>query len=463
MTRPFPSFGNDMRSVLLGTLAVIVVAAWATIMFGFPEGLVPVDPSRAWLLLAAALCAFPAVLAARFKWAIVPGTPAAAGFAAICALSIVSRYREPEYPYVLEAYTTGMAVFVALCGLAPLCILIGIAYSRLGMRKMWAAVIALAIWSAPVLAVVSVNVADYVTFRAALRRVQGLGEPQIIAMAQRARQAKEPLRFRGGDLPAEFAPLRPKQVHIAPGYSYTPLYRRGDMYLEFAIETKDEQQTAYFFTNCDGPQKEVILWRNPPSIPKSGPEPIVRLRQYSMHWFREWIVLPDRILVFGTKDDDPRGRAAVLAEAALETSERDEIAKVVTETKARIGGRAFMAPVFDGWAVLLSFGGSDGPEPDDILLHNAWTEEVRPLFAAVGERMPPEFQSDFERRIEANRQDGDEVIVDVRPISEIRDERPRLPVWCVWPALLRPEAGYVAGRVGTTHVPDPLRYIYRDE
>lgn len=194
----------------------------------------------------------------------------------------------------------------------------------------------------------------------------------------------------------------------------------------------------------------------------TGPQPLLTLHQYSMHWSRDWIVLPDRVLVIGTKDDDPRDKVTLLAEAALSPSESARIAAIIADTKARIGGRAFMAPVDDGLAVLVHFGKSDGPAPDDVLLHNAWTEQAQPLFAAVCDLLPIEFRSDFARRIAARQQDWGPMPIQVRRISEVRDEHPRPPWWCVWPDLLRPDSGYVSGRVGTSHIRDPFRYVDRD-
>ncbi|PTX94607.1 hypothetical protein DB354_12820 [Opitutus sp. ER46] len=431
-------------------------------MFGIPAPLVQVDPSRWWFVAAAAICAAPALLAARFKWVIVVSVPAAAGFAAACASTLAARCKDPDVIWPQQPYTWAMALAVALCGLVPLCVLIGTTYAWLGMRKTWSAALALVIWSTPVFAFVSANLVDYLNFRASLRRIQGLGEGQIAAMAERVRDEKEPRRYTQGRWPAEFALLNPQVVHMAPGYSYAPLYRRGDIYLEFAIETDGNRQSAFFFTNCDGPQKEVSLWCSAPAAVPTGPQPLVRLHQYSMHWSRDWIVLPDRVVVIGTKDDDPRSKPTLLAEAALSPDDSVRIAAIIADTRGRLGGRAFMAPVCDGLAVSIHFGPMEGPAPDDILLHNAWTEHARPLFAAVCDRLPAEFRSDFASRIAGRQEDWGPMPVQVLRISDVRDEHPRVPWWCAWPDLLRPDSGWVTGRVGTSHISDPLRYVYRD-
>jgi len=463
MTSPIRSIGTSKRSVVGATVAFGIVVCWTEIMFGVPTSLVPSEPSLLWFVGATAVCASAALVSARFRWVTVVAVPAAAAFAAICALMLVSRCKEPEVIHPLQPYTYGMATFVALCGLAPTCLLLGVTFARMDMRRTWCASLTLALWTAPLWILTSLNVVDYAMFRWALHRLNGLGREQIVAIADRVRDVKEPRRYAHGDWPVEFAPLKPKVVQVAPGYSYVSLYERGEIYLELAIVTEERSQSAFFFTNCDGPQKEVHLWRNPPATTTViRPQPLVTLHEYSMGWSRDWVVLPDRVQVIGTKSDDPRARTAMLAEAILSPTDIMKIATIVTDVKARIGGRAFMAPVADGLAVLVHFGSSDIPAPDDILLHNAWTAQAQPLFAAVCDRLPLEFQSDFARRIEDHGQDFGRLPIDVRRIAEIREEHPRLPWWCVWFDLLRPDSGYVSGRVGSTHIPDPLRYVYRD-
>lgn len=462
MSRPFRSFGNDMRSVLLATIAFGILICWALIIFGFPVGLVQIDPSRWWFVIVTGVCAGLALATARFKWMTVLAVPAALGVAAVCAATLVARCKDLEHTYPLQPYTWGMAMFVALCGLAPVCLLVAVTFIRLGMPRSCGSVLAFVLWTAPVWALVSTNVVDYLAFSSSLRRVRGLSPGELIAIADQVRDVKELCHYARGKWPVEFDRLKPSIVNVAPGYSYAPLYQRGDLYLEFAVETDEGTQSAFFFTNCDGTQKEVSLWRSKPIAPSAGPQPLVRLHEYSMHWSRDWIVLPDRVLVVGTRDDDRQSKAAVLAEAMLSSTESMKIAAIIADTKARIGGRAFMAPVDDGLAVLIRFGSSDGPAADDILLHIAWTEQAQPLFAAVCSRLPEHFRSDFARRIRIDRQESGPMPVRVLRIAEIRDEHPRLPWWCVWPDLLRPDGGYVSGRVGTSHIPDPLRYVYRD-
>jgi hypothetical protein len=462
MTNPSERLQSTSRTVLLIVTLLWAGACWWVYRFGLPDPAVLTDPSPKRIAILTLLCGLIALATAKLRWLAFIAAPAVVAFAAMCIAIISTRFRVPENYYSFPP-PPSHAAFIVLCGLTPGCLLLGITLERLAWRRSRNVTLVLALWTAPIWAIGLVNTADYIAFRRILHRMRSLSPQQLAAIAQRARKETQEGRFSHRDWPVEYSPLHPAAVVVTPTYSYATLYHRGTYYIEFAVDTGQAGQSAYFFTNCDGVQKEVHLWP-PRTNDPARPPPVVRLHEYTMHDAIDWIVLPRRIVVIGRKDDNPRADRGVVADADLSAEDQKEVAKIVAVTKARIGGRAFSAGVVDGRVMMIRFGPSESTASDDVLLDNAWTEAARPLVEAISRRLPAKFKVKFPEQIEAETRDwGDRARpIRVSPISETRDEHPKAPWWCLWPEVLRPAEGFLPTALSSTHVPDPYRYVFGD-
>lgn len=289
----------------------------------------------------------------------------------------------------------------------------------------------------PVITFVSLNVTDYLRFSAAVNRAKRLTEEQLRTLAEVCRRVESHSRVLGTEGPKEFQSLKAERISMSPGLSYASLYSLGGVYLEFRVETTARNQRIYFFTNSGGPQETVILWDKSPALRReTDPDDrIVSIAGYGLGFYREWIVLRERIIVvdrpgtIGSED-------ALVAVAPLDGDKRSAIERLSASVQSEIGGMVFHAPVSDGIAVAIRFPSKGRPDKEGIVLHNAWNEKVDPLVDAVSQASPSGFPIEYGARIAAVRRTfpSDEPI-SVSTVAEWRNEKPRTPWWCVWRRL----------------------------
>ncbi len=410
----------------------------------------PREPST-WPFLAGAGIILVALwLGRKSRW--IPGTcaVAATALAGLGAADLHHEVRDPIIQQIIWQPGIDRAAVLYLCACLPLALsIVALFRARsLSMRaaRIWAASVVLA----PIVLLVGANLADYVQFTGVLRRARGLTEAQLKALAKTCAEVREPSGRSEGSWPAEFDVLKPRFVSLRRSLSYASLYERGDVYFEFRVETSPHRQQIYFFTNSDGPQKTTVLWdSNPEFTKRANPAGrIVTITAYGLHLSKDWIALRDRVMIVdhpGTVGSEE----TIVWEAPLSESDRVAIEQEVASLRRRLGGKAYSTPVVDGLNLEVHFSPDGSPSPGDIALNNAWVDDATAL-GAIAARLSPSVRPFAYGRELRELQDNEfkDLPVRIRGVTELADEHPRLPWWCVWRKLLGPAAARQTSRSG---------------
>lgn len=421
------------------------------------------EPSLLVFVGGAVICIAVALLIVRFKWAVLIALPLATIFAAFCAAYIFEEVGDPQVgPAIIHELGYTYVALVYVCGITPITVALPLFFRRLGMARTGWIGTGIAIFATPVLAFGSANTADFIHYRAAVRRATGLSPAQIAALAERCASISKHERFENGGWPAEFAPLHPLTVSIGPGLSYASLYELGDIYFEFRVETTPHDQRIYFFTNSDGPQKTTLVWdKNPEFTRRANPTGrIVTLSGYGLNYGQDWIVLPDRVLV--TERPGTAGSEDSVVSVPLDANSAASIKRLVADLHRRLGGKMYEGGGYDGLGMAVHFSPSGAPALDDVAVHCAWVDEISPLVDAISKVTTEAPPAELRRRIISLREDAPPGSPGpmIRTIAEARVEwagRPRLPWWCVWRNLRSIAAPATPGT--DTNVPDAMKYV----
>ncbi len=289
-----------------------------------------------------------------------------------------------------------------------------------------------------VLGLVTANVVDYVRFHRAVARAKGLTEPQLRALGDRCRAVVAYARFEGGQLPAEFHPMKPVYGVLWPGAGQIVLYEFGNAYLFLDVVTGPHNQQIVLCSNSAGPQTRTLLWQSNPSFAgKLSPDGrSVTVVEWTMGSGREWVVLENEICVF-SPPSFLRKEGALLARIPLAPADRATITNLVRAVGPSLRGRDHRADnVADGSSLEIRFTPTGEKGSDDICLSNVWTDEVGPLIDAVSRLAPREYPIEYRQTIaqfdEGFRRSRAASVRSLKEAEAFEFPPPRPRKWCVW-------------------------------
>ena len=287
------------------------------------------------------------------------------------------------------------------------------------------------------------NVIDYAPYGLALRRAQKMTQTELKALAA-ACTHYEPnghQRLLGDDIPPDFRALKPVRVSIYPGSSDVSLVENGDeRYIFLRISTSAENQHIDLVSYSGTKQESSRLWeRHPEFTRRLNPiGRILTIAQWRLYSGREWIVLPDQLLVIDRTTTVGKSDH-VAAEHPLNADGRSAIENAVRNLSTEVRGRAFDAGVTDGIRLRVSFSADGAPNPStDIVLENTWQGELSELVDVISKAAGQDHAISFSEGV--GRMHFPEGLPPMNlPLSEYerRGWGTRLQWWCWWPRISR--------------------------
>ena len=243
-------------------------------------------------------------------------------------------------------------------------------------------------------------------------------------------------RLEGSEVPAVLRSFRPDWASIDQRYAQFGLYSHGEASVFLTLETFDDNQRATVNNYVRGARTTPPFWiKYPEKYHAPHPtERIVTLGQGSMHEYSEWIILSDRMLIASYPGT---GGESLVAEVRLAEPAQREIARTIAEIKPGIRGRSYTSGSSDGITLSIVFSPNGEPGNDDIALANTWRDEVGPLVDAIARLSPAAFPLSASTYLRAG-EHGDLKYQTSRTWAEVaKQDRPRLPWWCLWPRFLK--------------------------
>ncbi len=285
------------------------------------------------------------------------------------------------------------------------------------------------------------NAVDYFRFRSAVARIEGLPQPELLAMADYARSVKGLSRFAATEAPGAFHSLKSLSGSSSEGICDLLLYELGEVYLWVRVETSPSNQRIKYFTNSGGPQRTKVVWdRSSEFVRSVSPTGrLVTVARWSMYDGQAWIVLKNRICVVH-RNSVAGGEDIILASVPLDIEGYNKILAALRTLGPSVRGKDYRADgVADGISLWISFTPSGEEGPEDIAISNTWVEATRPLLDAISKFGPKEFPIGFETIISR-----DELLskrpATVRTLREVQAldwPAPKTPWWCVWRSFIR--------------------------
>lgn len=159
--------------------------------------------------------------------------------------------------------------------------------------------------------------------------------------------------------------------------------------------------------------------------------------ELDMRSARQWIVLPDRLLVID-RIKTIGGSDQIVADRPLKAEDRRVIENAIVKLPATVRGQAFDGGAVDGIGLRVSFSPDGAPnQSTDVVLENAWCGElgelVEVISTAAGKDPAIPFRTAIERIAEV---DGPPPTSNMSLQEYERRRWPsRLPWWCWWPRL----------------------------
>ena len=292
------------------------------------------------------------------------------------------------------------------------------------------------------LVLVVVNAIDYAPYGLALRRVHKLNSKELIALAAACARYEKGghQRLLNGEIPPEFHALKPVRVSIYPGSSDISLLEHGyNRYVFLRVSTSPVNQEITLVSCCGSRQLSQTLWEKDPELTRrlqpSGR--ILTIAEWKMHSTREWIVLPTRLLVVDRRSY-VGGSDQIACEVPLNAEQRTLIENKILCLGAEVRGQAFDAGASDGIGLRVSFSPDGKPnQGTDIVLQNAWREELAPLVQAVSQVTDKEHRITFPDEIKRMDilQGRPPTIMSLKEYDRVRSGI-RLPWWSWWPRMM---------------------------
>jgi hypothetical protein len=207
------------------------------------------------------------------------------------------------------------------------------------------------------------------------------------------------------------------------------------------VKSSSHDQEIDVSTNFIALSDNIELWHKNPQFARQY-EPGGRLVTITHSHllgsdFRNWIILPNEILIVD-HSDDPSVGTEIEATVPLTDDDRRKIVAAITAVPAGLCGRRYKCDgVVDGSRLRFGFSADGHHQPDDVELENTWREEVDPLFEAISARLPEKLAIHF--KAECINGHFNEYSQSSFTWAELRARYRRwnpLPWWCVWPKLL---------------------------
>lgn len=286
------------------------------------------------------------------------------------------------------------------------------------------------------------NAIDYAPYGLALRRAERITQAELESLAAACTRYEQRggQRLLGNEIPADLRTLKPVCVSIYPGCTDIILLEMGDeRYIFIRVSTSAENQEIDLASYNGRKHESRRLWEKHPEFTRrlNPVGRIVTIAQWDMHSGREWIVLPDQLVVID-RITTVGGSDQIASKRPLNVDERNEIENAIVNLPAEIRGRAFDAGGADGIGMRVSFSSDGTPnETTDIVLQNIWRRELSELIEMISKAAGTEHAIPFPGIVE--RMDilkGQPVPINL-PLDEYdrRGWGNRLPWWCWWPRL----------------------------
>lgn len=287
------------------------------------------------------------------------------------------------------------------------------------------------------LGLMTANAIDYYHYRRAVGCPETLGANGIQQLVEEcfAKVRTGPERLEGADIPAAIRPFHPVASVDARAAQFV-LYNRGDgaaVYL--SVDNDRDNLTAAITSNVKGFYESRTFWtKYPDRYAALHPQNrIVTLAQGSLHSYREWIVVPGRLLMI---DRYHPGGEKMMAEVALSQADQKQIERAVAAIAPKIRGRRYTSGASDGVELSIRFKSDGEPGGDELLLANTWREEAAPLIETIAELSPPNFPLTAATYLRLERHGGLDHQTSSTWAERARLEKAPLPWWCWWPRFL---------------------------
>lgn len=291
-----------------------------------------------------------------------------------------------------------------------------------------------------------VNVADWLSYRAALRAPERVSAADWEAMFITARELArgKGRTLEGRDLPPEFALLQAKDADFSAHDAQVRLWGRGDLavYVDFRLGPNWEKISHHVSLL---PHRSSTVWSADPLLSEKL-EPKGRLLTVIVgahhEPLSEWIVLPSEIRIV-TRDSPSRVFRSQRAQS-FPLSQQDR-AKIVAAAGAIPTGfrghlhtpdspHAISDPM-NGIYLQVNFAADGRLGAEDVELADIWCEELDTLVEALSAAAPAELAADFKARVARSRAHGPNKRASIPRFDIASGDMGLLnfPWWCVWP------------------------------
>lgn len=283
------------------------------------------------------------------------------------------------------------------------------------------------------------NIADWLSYRAALRVPERVSAADWAAMFGKARELAKGKgqTLEGRELPPEFALLRARDADFSAMDAQVRLWGRGDLfvYVDFRLGPNWEKVSHHISLL---PHRSSTVWSADPALPEKL-EPKGRLVTVTVgshhESLNEWIVLPSEIRIVRRDSPSRVFRSQEAQSFLLSPQDRAKIVAAADAIPKELGGHLHTSDALDGIVFRVNFSPAGRPHADDIELANIWCAELDTLVEALAAAVPAAPAFDLKTRVARSRRESPAERVSIRKL-DIHSAGTGLlnfPWWCIWP------------------------------